>query len=266
MGAAPDEQAALIAAVQRDPRHDGIARSRWRLADLAVVVPALATYSRSGLSRLVRRLGCSRQRGRLHLHSPDPAYAAKAAAIADVVTRARTAPATVTVCYGDEMSLYRQPTLAAQWAPVGREPATALSCQANTRHRLCGALDVVTGQVTVTSGSRITVAHLCRFLTRLRAVYPARTLILIWDNWPVHTHPTVQAHAATLGIALRWLPTYAPELNPIEKLWRWLKQEVLHQHPFADDWTGLKTAVTAFLDRFATGSSDLLRYAGLVPK
>lgn len=266
MAAAPDEQAALVAAVRRDPRHYGIARSRWRLADLAVVVPALATYSRSGLSRLVRRLGCSRQRGRLHLHSPDPAYAAKAATIADLVAQARTAPEAVTLCYGDEMSCYRQPTLTARWAVAGSDPPSVLSCHANTRHRLCGALDVVTGQVTVTSGSRITVAHLCRFLTRLRAVYPARRLILVWDNWPVHTHPTVRAHAAGLGITLAWLPTYAPELNPIEKLWRWLKQEVLHHHPFADDWTGLKAAVTAFLARFATGSPDLLRYVGLLPK
>ena len=265
MAAVPDDLAAIRQVLAQDPRHYGLPRSRWRLADLATVVPALAAYSRSGLSRLLRRLGWSRQRGRLWLHSPDPAYAAKAARIRAVVALARTQPETVTVCYGDEMSIYRQPTLAAQWAPVGSDPPIACSCRANTRHRLCGALDAVTGQVTATSGSRITVPHLRRFLRALRAAYPARTLILIWDNWPVHTHPTVLAQAAALGITLCWLPTYAPELNPIEKLWRWLRQEVLHHHPFADDWVGLKTAVAAFLARFVTGSSDLLRYVGLLP-
>jgi transposase len=255
----------VISALGQDPRHFGLPRSRWRLADLAQVVPALAAYSRSGLSRLVRRLGCSRQRGRLHLHSPDPAYAAKAAAIAALVARAQMESATVTVCYGDEMSVYRQPTLAARWAPVGTDPPAVLTCQANTRLRVCGALDAVTGQVTSTNGARITVPHLCRFLRVLRASYPGRTLLLIWDNWPVHAHPRVLAQAAALEITVYWLPTYAPELNPIEKLWRWLKQEVLHHHSFADDWAGLKAAVTTFLARFATGSTDLLRATGLLP-
>ncbi len=61
----------------------------------------------------------------------------------------------------------------------------------------------------------------------------------------------------------RCLPTYAPWLNPIEKLWHWLKQEVLHHHSLADDWEGLKAAVAAFLARFAHGSSALLRDVGL---
>ena len=252
--------------VGQDPRCLGFPRARWRLTDLRIAVPGLAGYSRSGLSRLLKRLKLSRQRGRLHLHSPDPAYAAKMARIDAAVARARAQPDTVTVCFGDEASIYRQPTLAPCWAAVGEEPTALLSPRSNTRHRLCGALDAVTGQVTVTSGSRTTVAHLGRFLRTLRAAYPDRELILIWDNWPVHAHPTVTAHANTLGIEVRWLPTYAPWTNPIEQLWRWLRAEVLHHHRFADDWDGLKAAVATFLDQFADASPALLSYVGLCPE
>lgn len=147
----------MRALVAQDPRCAGVPRSRGRLADLRPLVPTLASYSLSGLSRLVRRLGLSRQRGRLHLHSPDPAYQRKVARLAQAVATARARPDAVTVCFGDEASVYRQPTLANRWAARGREPTADLAHRANTRHRLCGALDAVTGQVVVTSGARTTV-------------------------------------------------------------------------------------------------------------
>ena len=39
--------------------------------------------------------------------------------------------------------------------------------------------------------------------------------------------------------------------GPIEKVWRWLKQEVVHLHRQADDWQGLKAAIKKFLEQFA---------------
>ena len=37
-------------------------------------------------------------------------------------------------------------------------------------------------------------------------------------------------------LEIAWLPTDSPWLNPIEKLWRWLPQDVLTLHRLADDW------------------------------
>ena len=61
-----------------------------------------------------------------------------------------------------------------------------------------------------------------------------------------------------------FLPTYAPWLNAIEKLWRWLKGAVLKQHRLAADWRALRHRVGAFLDQFATGTEAVLRYVGLL--
>ena len=160
----------------------------------------------------------------------------------------------------------RQPTLAAVWAVQGTEPVARLSQRSNTRWRDRGALDAVTGRVTTHAAACMGVEELGRFLRRLRAAYPDRRLILVWDTWPVHRHPAVLAVAAALGIELRWLPTYAPWTNPIEKLWRWVKQAMLHHHRQADQWEELKDQVAAFLKTFAEGSAALLRYVGLLPK
>ncbi|MBV8356880.1 MAG: transposase [Deltaproteobacteria bacterium] len=60
-----------------------------------------------------------------------------------------------------------------------------------------------------------------------------------------------------------WLPTYAPWLNPIEKLWRWLRQDVLKMHRWVEDWPQVKQRVRDFLAQFAQGSQELLYYVGL---
>ena len=259
--------------MRRGPGAHGLARPRWRLADLRRAAPSLAGYSLSGVSRLLGRLGVRRARGRLHVHSPDLEYAAKRALVDAAVREARERPDRVRVFYGDECGLYRQPTLAATYAPKGEEPLARLSHRANTCHRVAGALDAVTGRVVWTGQARVRVPALRRFLRALRAAAPAAArLVLVWDNWPVHRHPDVLAEAGRLGIELLWLPTYAPWLNPIEKLWRLLKQDHLHHHRLADDWDALRAQIAAALDRYGDGPAAaperlaLLRYAGLLPK
>lgn len=265
MAILPDQLGALQTVMRTvpPPRH-GVPVARWTLRAIGEAVPGLAGYSLSGLSRLVQRAGLRQKRGRLHVHSPDPTYATKAAAVARALQEARRQPDTLTLLFQDEAGIARQPTLAPTWAPIGREPLARRSHQANHQHRICGALDAVTGQLHWWAGPRTSVPVVCRFLAQLRArAGPERRLLLVWDNWLVHRHDAVRAAAATHRIELLFLPTYAPWLNPIEKLWRWLKQEVTHLHRLAHPWSDLQTAIATFLDRFAEPSPALLRYTGL---
>ena len=54
------------------------------------------------------------------------------------------------------------------------------------------------------------------------------------------------------------------EVGHCEKLWCWLRQDVLKLHRLAGDWTELHARVNAFLNKFATGSHALLHYVGLL--
>jgi len=88
----------------------------------------------------------------------------------------------------------------------------------------------VTGRVTYIQRSQVGVAALVLFYKQIRAAYPeAKVIYLVQDNWPVHKLPEALQAAAEQRLTPLFLPTYATWLNPIEKLWRWLKQEVLHQ-------------------------------------
>jgi transposase len=251
--------------LQQAPTTFGLPYPRWRLADLRARFSELASYSLAGVSKLVKRLRIRRQRGRLSVHSPDPASTTKLSWVDEARALADQHPEQVRLLYGDEFSLYRQPTLAPTYASIGTEPTAALSHRSNTRQRISGALDIESGRVVWTARSKMGVVGLCQFLRTLREAYPSERLFLVWDNWPIHQHPTVLAEASRLAIELLWLPTYAPWTNVIEKLWRWLKADRLHHHRLADDWAALTATVAAFLDQFAHGSQDLLRYVGALP-
>jgi transposase len=130
---------------------------------------------------------------------------------------------------------------------------------------LIGGLNARTGQLDYLDAYIVGRAKVIQFYQQLVAAYPrAERLSVIQDNWSIHTHPEVLA-ALRRWPQIRpvWLPTYAPWLNPIEKVWRWLRQDVLKLHRQADNWAALQERVHGFLDQFARGSERLLEYVGL---
>lgn len=248
-------------------RQHGGAGNRWRLADVARVVAWLRGRHVSSVSKLLRRLGLSRLRALPFIHSPDPAFRAKWQAILDAFVQAVFASKSVVMLFMDELTYYRQPSLAPAYHPrADGQPRAQQAPRANTQTRVVAALNGVTGQVTYLQRSKIGKAALVAWAAQLRAAYPdAATLYVVLDNWPTHKLPEVLAACAEQRLTLVFLPTYASWLNPIEKLWRWLKQQVLHLHPHAADLDPLRKLVCHFLEQFDHASPDLLRYVGILP-
>lgn len=254
--------------VRRSPRLSGLSLSRWTLAALATAVAWLSGLSLGGVHHVLRRCRVCYRRGRRHVHSPDPDYDAKVAAVAAARAEAQARPGQVVFLYQDELTYYRRPSVAQAYAPAGDPgPAARQGHGSNTKRRVIGSLDAQTGRLFVWQRSRADVDTLIRYYQELEGAYPdAAVIYLAQDNWPVHFHERVLAALATSRIRLLRLPTYAPWTNPIEKAWRWLYQDVLHQHDFADRWEDLQQAVSAWLAKWDQPSPELLRYVGLAPK
>lgn len=283
--------------MRRDPRQCGVARTRWTLALVGAACPWLADYSRSGIWRVLDGLAIVLRRGREVVHSPDPCYAAKRDAIAACLDAARLSDGRIVALFQDEVTLHRQPSLAADWvARGGAQPCARRSHRGDATARIVGTLDAADGRVLVRRRGELGISALVGFYQDVVAAYPgADRLDIILDNWPIHFHPDLLVALApqrcpfpfprpaswptepSVAAVRKWsglhlpirlvpLPTYASWLNPIEKLWRWLRQEVVHLHRWADDLPALYRAADAFLARFATGGDlghDLLRYVGL---
>jgi DDE superfamily endonuclease len=254
--------------LEQAPQQVGVEKSRWQLSLIGRSCSWLKDYSPSGIWRILRALSIHYKRGQQHMHSPDPTYEEKKARAQKCVQAARQHPESVITLYLDEFSYYRWATVAPVYVPAGRkQPLTNLPARYNTRERLVLALNVNTGQVVYRQRAHIDLAQLVAFMSDLRQAYPqAPQLNVIQDNWHhVHFHPDQIAAAERLGITLVPLPTYAPWLNPVEKVGRKWRQEIIHMHRQADDWECLKQRTLDFFDQFAHGSSELLRYVGLSP-
>jgi len=243
--------------------------SRWTLRTIRATFDIFRDLTLSGVWRsLERRFGIALRSGRVQHYSPDPEYATKSEYLIKCLNEATTIPDRVALVFLDEMGYARWPDPAADWTgrPPGPRPTADRAKSPNRLWRIIGALNALTGRVDFLDAYIVGRARVIQFYKRLDAAYPdVERLLVVQDNWSIHTHADVlSALSRWPRIEPVWLPTYAPWLNLIEKLWRWLRQDVLKLHSLAGDCLSLHGRVNQFLSQFATGSQDLLRYVGLL--
>jgi DDE superfamily endonuclease len=194
--------------------------SRWTLRTVRVSVEWLTGYSLSGVWRVLHACGLGWHTARARLFSPDPDYRSKVRRLHRCLREAARQPERVVALFLDEFGYRRWPEVAPTW---GLETAVAQRAGNNQQWRTIGALNALTGQVSYLDGYIVGRQQVMQFYAQLDHTYPAVDLLyVIQDNWNIHTHPEVlTALARYPRIKPVWLPTYAPWLNPIEKLWRW---------------------------------------------
>lgn len=249
------------------PPSDAPVPTRWTLARVRDTFDWLNGYSLSGVWRVLHRLRMGWRAGRPQQFSPDPAYSHKVAQLLTCLQTAAQQPRQTVVLFLDEMGFFRWPEAGRDWMPLAPTPATVVSCANNNRQwRIIGVLNALSGQVNYLDNYIVGRKVVGQMYRQIDQLYPhTERIYLVQDNWSIHSHPEVVEVLDTLPrLEIVWLPTYAHWLNPIEKLWRWLRQEVLRLHRWAADWETLLGQVHAFLDQFADGSVDLLRYVGLL--
>ena len=126
-------------------------------------------------------------------------------------------------------------------APAGRQ-----------RFNVLGALNALTHElVMVTNDTYITSLQVCELLEQLAALKLGVPITLFCDNARYQHCTLVKDTAARLQIELCFLPPYSPNLNLIERLWKFVKKECLYSHYYAD-FTAFKTAISNCLSQTHT--------------
>ena len=109
-------------------------------------------------------------------------------------------------------------------APSGRQRVNVLA-----------ALDALTHDVvTVTNLTSLTSGTVCELLRLLAGAYPDLPLTIVLDNARYQRCHLVQTLAQSLGIELLFLPPYSPNLNLIERFWKFVKKQCLYSKYYAD--------------------------------
>ena len=97
------------------------------------------------------------------------------------------------------------------------------------RINVLGALDPITKElIKIVNRTYITSTTVCELLTMIAEKYKDRIVTIVLDNARYQKCKLVSETAASLNIELLFLPTYSPNLNLIERLWRFVKKECLY--------------------------------------
>ena len=216
------------------PHDFGLVRSRWCCG--VIVWLLLEIYERQVSAETVRRW---LQREQLVWRRPRPVVGptdlqreAKLCVLRQLL--AALPPSEIAV-FQDEVDINTNPKIGAMWMRRGHQ-AEIPTPGTNEKRYLAGSLNWRTGALLVTAGfpkQGRTAALFIRHLDDLRCrLLRYRRIHVICDNARIHNCQAVQRYRRRWGhrLVLHYLPTYAPETNPIERVWWHLHEEITRCH------------------------------------
>ena len=151
--------------------------------------------------------------------------------------------------FEDEFSLSNTATLSSTWSPVGEQPI--ISCKQAKRERVTGfgSINPLTGQLVVNfapKGNTITFKK--HLKTILKTCKSKQKIILYVDNVRYHhakaLKPFLLAHPE---LEIRYLPAYSPDLNPVERVWWYMRKRITHNRYLAS----IKERIAKFWQLFS---------------
>jgi putative transposase len=221
----------------RRPAEFGFARSRWSCEAVAVVLREdyRTPVSRETVRRWLRQAGLVWRRPRPTLRPKDPDRQAKLDTLRELLGGL---PDDETAVFMDEVDINLNPDIGPMWMRRGQQAAVETP-GTNEKRYLAGSIHWRTGRVILTEGlprEGRSAGLFCRHLDGLRRAFRHYKVIhVVCDNARAHKperSKAVREYLAAWGgrVVLHYLPTYAPECNPIERVWWRLHEAVTRNH------------------------------------
>lgn len=262
----PDYLKRLLSIIEQDPRTLGCAFSNW-------TAPLLAEYlaKETGLS-----LDESRIRHYLHAHgyellrpvltvaSPDPEYHSKRVRIEELQRQAERGE--IDLYYEDEIDLALLPTITHCWCKRGHQRKIETP-RKNQKRYGAGLIHWVSGKLYWATSEHKDNALFRSVLSQVLQSSDGgtgRKIYVVIDNYRIHFAKPVLALLAAHAeqIELVTLPTYSPQLNPVERFWKHLRRNVTH-NTFFQTIDRLLEAVSSFFQDLAACPDIVRSVAGL---
>lgn len=112
------------------------------------------------------------------------------------------------------------------------------------RFNVLGALNAITHElIMVSNDAYINSQSVCELLHSVAARYVGIPITLVLDNARYQKCALVKELAESLNIELLYLPPYSPNLNLIERMWKFVKKECLYSE-YYDNFLAFKTAIS----------------------
>jgi len=182
------------------------------------------TYDVSGMHKLLKRLGFSYKKNRLVPSKADPELQRRFVHWVAGLRR-RMGPDDL-LMYSDAVHFKHNAEAGYAWSLVG-SPHQIPSNTGRQRYNVLGAYDPQCHEYCfLLTEDNINQDKLIEFLILLRAKFSAKkTIYVIMDNASYNHAHRVKAEAKKQNIILDYLPPYSPNLNPIERLWKFVRKK-----------------------------------------
>jgi len=213
------------------PRAFGFARGRWCCAALALLLwrQYRVEVSRETVRRWLRQADIVWRRPRPVLARADPD---REAILGRLRALLRDLPDDETAVFQDEADLSLNPEVGCAWMARGRQ-AELPTPGDNEKCYLAGSLHWRTGALFETVGPKrdgaLFVRHLDELRRRLRRY---RVIHVLCDSAKFHKQGAVVQFLKEHGgrVVLHYLPRYAPECNPVERVWWRMREAITRNH------------------------------------
>ncbi len=229
------EREAIIETVKTSkPVEQALVGYGWTLKKLRrwVEVKLKRQVSRNTLRTILKKGGLSWKKCKKLLTKGDPEKRAQFISQFQQLF-ARMCQEEVCLVYLDESHFHQDLDLGYGWGltgkPLWRE---STSPPLSARINWYGAYDFSEGRCLIWHEGKCNGDNTITFLKRLVQwlAETQRQIVIIWDGAPWHRSHKVLAAADILGLEIIQLPGYSPDLNPIEGLWQWMREDVTQHY------------------------------------
>lgn len=143
------------------------------------------------------------------------------------------------------------------WIPTGRR--VELSSAPDRRSVIInGAINAETHEAIVMECERLDAKTAIRLLEKIEAHYPeADTIEIITDNAGYYRAKEIKEYLNTSRIKIEYLPPYSPNLNLIERLWKFMRKHVLYNRYYST-FLAFRRELLIFFERLSEELADSL--------
>lgn len=258
----------LTKLVEKGPEHCGFPGSCWRTPMLQHLIQEKfgVFYNAHYLSELLKNMGFSYQKATFVASKRDEEAREKWLKTTWPEIMALAEKKNAYVLFGDEASFPQWGSLSYTWAPIGKQPVVQTS---GTRkgYKVFGLIDYFSGRFfSKAQEGKLNADSYIEFLESVLSK-TRKHIILIQDGAPYHKGKKMDAffQKNQERLSVFRLPSYSPDFNPIEKLWKKIKEKGIHLKYFPT-FENLKDKVNEMLNIFDDAKNEVLALFGFYDK
>lgn len=169
------------------------------------------------------------------------------------------------IVFEDEASLSNTATVSYKWGLRGHQPQISQKQRKRERRTLFGCVDPDSGIVVTRVAERGNTITFFEFLLQVTKQYMGKKVVMVLDNVRYHhakrLKPILERYCHQ--IELVFLPAYSPDLNPMERIWWFMRKKISHNR-YLETMDKRITAFESLMEEFKEENETGKRLAKLI--